>query len=108
MNSTTFNLLPDYNAFIKTFIELQIIFINSFKRCLTRSREAAKPQSRQVAKEGKEKFLTQRHRENRGLSFRLHLVDHVYLVKKRFTREASKSRRGFASNFLGVFAPLRD
>ncbi|PHS11513.1 MAG: hypothetical protein COA78_09460 [Blastopirellula sp.] len=42
VNSTTFKLLPDNNVVIKTVIELQIIFINSFKRCLTQSRKGAK------------------------------------------------------------------
>ncbi|PHS15235.1 MAG: hypothetical protein COA78_05190 [Blastopirellula sp.] len=91
MNSTAFILLPDHNVVIKPRIELP-----------------SKDVSRQVAKaqrKKKKKLLTQRHRE---LGFRLHLVDHVYLVKKIYSREASKSRRDFASNFLGAFATLRD
>ncbi|PHS04554.1 MAG: hypothetical protein COA78_16420 [Blastopirellula sp.] len=80
MNSTTFNFLPDNNVVIKTYIELQSIIINPFKRCLT--------QSRKGAKEGKKKFLTQRHRESRGLGFRLHLVK-----KKILTRSLEVAKR---------------
>ncbi|PHS15968.1 MAG: hypothetical protein COA78_04220 [Blastopirellula sp.] len=42
VNSTAFSLIPDNNIGIKTFIELQIIIINSFKRHLTPRRKGAK------------------------------------------------------------------
>ncbi|PHS02187.1 MAG: hypothetical protein COA78_21810 [Blastopirellula sp.] len=69
MNSTAFNLLPDHDVVIKNRIKLPSENV---------SRQVAKAQRKE-----KKKLLTQRHRENRGLGFRLHLVDHVFLVKKK-------------------------
>ncbi|PHS04344.1 MAG: hypothetical protein COA78_16765 [Blastopirellula sp.] len=70
-----FYFLPDHDVVIKNRIK---IFSNYV--------------SRQLAKEGKKKFLTQRHRENRGLSFRFR---HAYLVEKKILTRSLEAAKEF-------------
>ncbi|PHS11487.1 MAG: hypothetical protein COA78_09640 [Blastopirellula sp.] len=85
VNSTTSNLLPDNN------IEIQIIILNPFKRCLTPWPKGAKEEKERLPprhEDTKEKRSFKHRGTERTESWGLHFI----LSKKRFSREASKPR----------------